>query len=217
MLPWRRLRQERKKGTEMGKFGDELIASMTQAATHAGGRKVRGMRVTRVEIPDVKAIRRSLRMSQHRFAAPYRIPLPTLKNWEQGRRRTPTRPRRRICSPSSGGPSRSWKLSRVECGVTTDHRFHDPHRATPGNRRVAVVQIARRREGDPRPFERAPRFGTSALSFVSKASPKSTVGEQQPLSILAVMGIEFVHFRAIASCNADRRYPSLRQLIHKRH
>ena len=73
-------------GMEMGKFGDELIESMRQAATHASGRKVRGMRVTRVEIPDVKAIRRSLRMSQHRFAAAYRIPLPTLKNWEQGRR-----------------------------------------------------------------------------------------------------------------------------------
>jgi putative transcriptional regulator len=59
---------------------------MRQAVTHASGRKVRGMRVIRVEIPDVKAIRRSLRMSQHRFAAAYRIPLPTLKNWEQGRR-----------------------------------------------------------------------------------------------------------------------------------
>ena len=44
------------------------------------------MRVTKVEIPDVKAIRRSLRMSQQRFAAAYDIPLPTLKNWEQGRR-----------------------------------------------------------------------------------------------------------------------------------
>ena len=70
----------------MAKFGDELIESMRQAATHASGRKVCGMRVTRVEIPDVKAIRRSLRMSQQRFASAYRIPLPTLKNWEQGRR-----------------------------------------------------------------------------------------------------------------------------------
>ncbi len=70
----------------MSKFGEELIASMKQAADHAKGRKVRGMRITRVEIPDVKAIRRALRMSQHRFAAAYRIPLPTLKNWEQGRR-----------------------------------------------------------------------------------------------------------------------------------
>ena len=70
----------------MSRFGDELIASMTQAADHAKGRKVRGMRITTVQIPDVRAIRRALRMSQHRFAAAYRIPLPTLKNWEQGRR-----------------------------------------------------------------------------------------------------------------------------------
>jgi putative transcriptional regulator len=44
------------------------------------------MRVTKLEVPNLKAIRRSLRMSQHRFAAAYRIPLPTLKNWEQSRR-----------------------------------------------------------------------------------------------------------------------------------
>jgi putative transcriptional regulator len=70
----------------MGKFGQELIASMEQAVKHARDRKVRGMRVTKVEMPDVKALRRSLRMSQNRFAVAYRIPLPTLKNWEQGRR-----------------------------------------------------------------------------------------------------------------------------------
>jgi DNA-binding transcriptional regulator YiaG len=35
---------------------------------------------------DMKAIRLALRMSQHHFAAAYRMPLPTLKNWEQGRR-----------------------------------------------------------------------------------------------------------------------------------
>jgi putative transcriptional regulator len=70
----------------MGKFGRELIESMKQAAAHARGRKVPRMRVTKVEMPDVKAIRESLQMSQHRFAAAYRIPLSTLKNWEQGRR-----------------------------------------------------------------------------------------------------------------------------------
>ncbi|MGY3616198.1 helix-turn-helix domain-containing protein [Bradyrhizobium sp. USDA 10063] len=70
----------------MGKFGEELIESLQQAARHAAGKKVRGSRVSKVELPDVKAIRRSLRMSQHHFAAAYRIPLPTLKNWEQGRR-----------------------------------------------------------------------------------------------------------------------------------
>jgi putative transcriptional regulator len=70
----------------MGKFGRELIESMTEAAKHARGHKAPGMRVTTVELPDVRAIRRSLRMSQFRFAAAYRIPLATLKNWEQGRR-----------------------------------------------------------------------------------------------------------------------------------
>ena len=70
----------------MGKFGKDLIESMQQAAKHAAGRKVRGLRVSKVELPDVKTIRLSLRMSQHHFAAAYRIPLSTLKNWEQGRR-----------------------------------------------------------------------------------------------------------------------------------
>jgi putative transcriptional regulator len=70
----------------MSKFGAGLIESMKQAAAHAQGRKVRSMRITTVEVPDVRAIRCALRMSQIRFAAAYRIPLPTLKNWEQGRR-----------------------------------------------------------------------------------------------------------------------------------
>jgi putative transcriptional regulator len=70
----------------MAKFADELVESLKQATAHAGGRKVKGMRITKLEIPDVKAISRSLRMSQHRFAVAFRIPLPTIKNWEQGRR-----------------------------------------------------------------------------------------------------------------------------------
>ena len=70
----------------MSKFAKELIESMQQAASHAAGRKLRGVRVSKVELPDVKRIRLSLRMSQQHFAAAYRIPLPTLRNWEQGRR-----------------------------------------------------------------------------------------------------------------------------------
>jgi len=70
----------------MGKFAKGLIESMQQAARHAADKKMRGVRVSKVELPDVKAIRLSLRMLQHHFAAAYRIPLSTLKNWEQGRR-----------------------------------------------------------------------------------------------------------------------------------
>jgi len=70
----------------MSKFGKDLIASLSQAVEHARGKKKTGMRVTVVDVPDVRAIRKSLNMSQQRFAMSFRIPLATLKNWEQGRR-----------------------------------------------------------------------------------------------------------------------------------
>ena len=69
----------------MNKFSKELIESLTQACGHAEG-EPSGVRVHTVEVPDVRAIRKQLRMSQQEFARVYRIPLATLKNWEQGRR-----------------------------------------------------------------------------------------------------------------------------------
>ena len=69
----------------MSKFGKDLIESLTDAVAHAQG-KPSGVRLHVVEVPDVRAIRRRLRMSQQEFARAYRIPLATLKNWEQGRR-----------------------------------------------------------------------------------------------------------------------------------
>lgn len=69
----------------MTKFGKDLIEAMSDAVDHAKGR-VAGRRVHIVEVPDAGAIRRKLRMSQSEFAKAYRIPLATLKGWEQGRR-----------------------------------------------------------------------------------------------------------------------------------
>ncbi len=66
----------------MSKFGEELIESMTQAVVHAQGSRARGMRVTTVKVHPA----RPSHPSQQRFAAAFRIPLPTLKNWEQDRR-----------------------------------------------------------------------------------------------------------------------------------
>lgn len=68
----------------MSKFGKELIKSLSEAVAHAQGKGTARTHVVRV--PDVKAIREHLRMSQSEFAKAYRIPLSTLKNWEQGRR-----------------------------------------------------------------------------------------------------------------------------------
>jgi putative transcriptional regulator len=69
----------------MTEFGKELIAAMEEAAAHAQG-KGTVARVHTIEVPDVKAIREGLGLSQQAFASAYHIPLATLKGWEQGRR-----------------------------------------------------------------------------------------------------------------------------------
>jgi putative transcriptional regulator len=69
----------------MSKIGRDLIESLSDAVAHAKG-EASGVVTQAVEIPDVRLIRRSLRMSQQQFADAYHIPLPTLRNWEQGRR-----------------------------------------------------------------------------------------------------------------------------------
>jgi putative transcriptional regulator len=69
----------------MTKLTETLIESLGDALAHARG-EPSGVRLHTVDLPDVQAIRLKLRMSQKAFAETYRIPLPTLKNWEQGRR-----------------------------------------------------------------------------------------------------------------------------------
>jgi putative transcriptional regulator len=69
----------------MSEFGKDLIVAMEEAAAHAQG-KSKVARVHTVDVPDVRAIREELGLSQQDFASAYRIPLATLKGWEQGRR-----------------------------------------------------------------------------------------------------------------------------------
>jgi len=70
----------------MRKNARELLESLNEAIAHARGQPVKGMRITVVHVPDVKAIRERLKMSQNEFAMVYRIPVGTLRNWEQGLR-----------------------------------------------------------------------------------------------------------------------------------
>lgn len=58
---------------------------MEEAVAHAQGRSAVA-REHVVDVPDVRAIREGLGLSQNAFATTYRIPLATLKGWEQGRR-----------------------------------------------------------------------------------------------------------------------------------
>ena len=69
----------------MNTFSKDLADSLTDALAHARGEDS-GVQVRAVPVTDVRAVRRKLGMSQQEFADIYRIPLPTLKNWEQGRR-----------------------------------------------------------------------------------------------------------------------------------
>lgn len=69
----------------MSDFGQDLIAAMEEAAAHAAG-KGKVARFHTIAVPDVRAIREGLGLSQQAFASAYRIPLATLKGWEQGRR-----------------------------------------------------------------------------------------------------------------------------------
>ncbi|CAN1559545.1 COG2944 Predicted transcriptional regulator [Caulobacteraceae bacterium] len=69
----------------MSNFADDLTTSLQQALDHARGKKI-GVREHVIEVPDVRAIREGLHLSQTEFASTYHIPLATLKGWEQGRR-----------------------------------------------------------------------------------------------------------------------------------
>lgn len=69
----------------MSSFGKDLVAAMEEAAAHAQG-KGKVARVHTIDMPDVRAIREALGLSQQAFASAYHIPLATLKGWEQGRR-----------------------------------------------------------------------------------------------------------------------------------
>lgn len=71
----------------MRKNARDLLESLSDAVAHARGRPAKGTRTTVVQVPDAKAIREKLNMSQAEFAAAYRIPVGTLRNWEQGLRR----------------------------------------------------------------------------------------------------------------------------------
>jgi putative transcriptional regulator len=73
------------------KHFDNLVKSVKEMRRHMAGKRVRGVRTTRVAVADVQAIRKSANVSQAQFAKLIGVNLRTLQNWEQGRTR-PTGP-----------------------------------------------------------------------------------------------------------------------------
>jgi len=87
----------------MSKFGQDLLESLGQAVAYAKG-ETTDVRVTVIQVPDVRAIRENLHLSQSEFSDAYGIPLGTLKAWEQGRR-NPDRTASSYLRAIAGAPS----------------------------------------------------------------------------------------------------------------
>lgn len=76
--------------SKMSPLVSDLVSGLKQAAAYTEGKIVKGMTKRVVMVPDVRAIREELSMSQSEFSFAYGIPLATLKGWEQHRRRLDT-------------------------------------------------------------------------------------------------------------------------------
>ena len=81
---------------------NQLIESIEQAGQIKKG-DIKPDRVFRYSIPDIKKIRRSLHISQNKFAFMIGVSPRTLQNWEQGRRE-PEGPAKAILRVASKNP-----------------------------------------------------------------------------------------------------------------
>jgi putative transcriptional regulator len=82
---------------------EQLVKGIKQMKRHLAGKRVRGIRTTRVDATDIQAIRKAANLSQPRFAKLIGVNLRTLQNWEQGRTR-PTGPARALLKIVASNP-----------------------------------------------------------------------------------------------------------------
>ena len=90
----------------MGNAFDKIGAGLTDAIAYAEGDKARGRLAS---APDVKAIRAKTRLSQARFADKLRVPVATIRDWEQ-HRRTPDAPARTLLAMVDADPKAALAL-----------------------------------------------------------------------------------------------------------
>ena len=82
---------------------EQLVKGVREMKRHAAGNTVRGVRVTELADPDVRAIREAAKISQSQFARLIGVNLRTLQNWEQQRTR-PTGPARALLKIVASNP-----------------------------------------------------------------------------------------------------------------
>lgn len=97
----------------------DLTSGLKQAAAHARGEDVPGLVEHKVAVPedvDVAKIRQEAGLSQARFASGIGVPVATLRNWEQGRRR-PEGPARVLLALLSKRPTIVEELLGEHAGL----------------------------------------------------------------------------------------------------
>jgi putative transcriptional regulator len=82
---------------------NQLVKGIHEMRRHLAGKRVRGVRTTRVDGTDIQAIRKAANLSQSRFAKLIGVNVRTLQNWEQGRTR-PTGPARALLKIVASNP-----------------------------------------------------------------------------------------------------------------
>ena len=81
---------------------DDLLQSLTEAKEIAQGQR-KASRRFQIELPDPKAVREQIGLSQSEFARLMRVSVITLQNWEQ-HRRNPTGPAAALLKIMSTAP-----------------------------------------------------------------------------------------------------------------
>jgi putative transcriptional regulator len=71
---------------QRNQLAEDILEGLNNAIAHARGEPEPDTVEHVVMVPDVKAIRQALHMTQGEFARTYKIPIATLRGWEQGRR-----------------------------------------------------------------------------------------------------------------------------------
>ncbi|GHT94495.1 transcriptional regulator [Betaproteobacteria bacterium] len=93
----------------------DLLASVCDMGRHARGEPVPGARETKIEAPDVKALREATHVSQTEFARLIGVSRRTLENWEQ-HRSNPSGPARALLKIVAANP---------KAGTSKNYQFLD--------------------------------------------------------------------------------------------
>lgn len=90
----------------MGNAFEKIAAGLADAIAYAEGDKSKGQIAAG---PDVKAIRAKTKLSQARFAEKLRLPVATVRDWEQ-QRRSPDAPARALLAIVEVDPKAAFEL-----------------------------------------------------------------------------------------------------------